>query len=187
MLQYNEITPKKYVIHNGEPHEVISSNVFRKQQRKPVNQVKLKNLVSGKIFDNSFHQSERIEEAELENKQLTYLYNNKGSWWFSESKNPRNRFELPEEVLGRQSAFLKENTEVSGLLFNEKIIGIKIPIKIKLEVTEAPPNIKGNTSSGGDKKVVIETGATVITPLFIEVGDTIEVNTETGEYSNRVK
>jgi elongation factor P len=185
MLQYNEIKPRKYIVYNNEPHEVLSSHVFRKQQRKPVNQTKLKNLISGKVFDYSFHQSEKVAEADLDSKNLTYLYTNKGMWWFSETGNPSNRFELTEDMLEGQFKFLKENTEVSGILFNDKMVSIKVPIKMQFKVVEAPPNIRGNTSSGGDKKVVIETGAVVTTPLFIETGDTIEVNTETGEYVQR--
>ena len=81
---------------------------------------------------------------------------------------------------------LKEKMEIEGLFFNDKPIGVKLPIKVALKVTEAPPNMRGNTSQGGNKLVTLETGATMSTPLFVEEGDTIEVNTETGEYVSRV-
>ena len=81
---------------------------------------------------------------------------------------------------------MKENTKLDALTFNDEIIGISLPIKVDLEVEEAPPNLKGNTASGADKKVTLETGAVVTVPMFIEAGDVVRVNTETGEYVERV-
>ncbi len=187
MLNYNEITPKKCVVLDGEPYEVLSSHVFRKQQRKPVNQTKLKNLISGKVTERSFHQSETAEEAELPLRSYTYLYENRGQCWFCESGNPSSRFPLPSETVGPQVKFLKANTDVSALLFNDKIISFKIPIKVELKVKIAPPAVKGNTVQGGTKQVTLENNILVNAPLFIEEGDIVRVNTETGEYVERIE
>ncbi|MDP3726322.1 MAG: hypothetical protein Q8R36_03950 [bacterium] len=187
MLNYNEITPKKCVVLDGEPYEVLSSHVFRKQQRKPVNQTKLKNLISGKVTERSFHQSETAEEADLPLRSYTYLYENKGQCWFCESGNPRSRFSLSAETVGPQVKFLKANTDISALLFNDKIISFKIPIKIELKVKVAPPAVKGNTAQGGTKQITLENDIIVNAPLFIEEGDIVRVNTETGEYVERVE
>jgi len=190
MLKYNEIVQKSYIVMVGEPYEVISSHVFRKQANKPVNQTKLKSLVSGKVVEKSFHSSEKVEKADIETKNITYLYNNRGEYWFSEENDPSKRFSLPENIVGKEITFVKEKTPVEALVFNdndeEKIIGIKVPLKVELEVTEAPPGIKGNTAQGGTKQVVLETGTTVNTPLFINEGDIVRVNTETGQYAERV-
>ena len=153
----------------------------------PSNQTKLKNLISGATIEKAFHQSDKVEEAEKSDREIKYLCNNRGEWWFCAADNPKDRFNLDEETLGDSRQFLKENTEVSALTFNDEIIGIELPAKINLKVVEAPPTIKGNTSSGGSKPVVVETGATVDTPLFIEAGDIIRVNTETGAYAERVE
>ena len=77
MLEYNEIVERKYVVLDGEPYEVLTSHVFRKQQRKPVNAVKLKNLITGKVAERSFHVSEKVEEADISTKEIKYLYTNK--------------------------------------------------------------------------------------------------------------
>ena len=82
--------------------------------------------------------------------------------------------------------YMKEDTEYEALYFGERIIGIALPIKVDLKVVEAPPSIKGNTASGADKKVKVETGAMITTPVFVEIGDVIRVNTETGQYTERV-
>lgn len=170
---------------DGQPFEVVSSHVFRKQQRKPVNQTKLKNLITGKVIEYSFHQSEKVEAADIGYKDLTYLYNNRGEWWFCEGNDKSKRMSFTEEVVGSQGQFLKENSSVQALTFNDTVIGLKLPIKVELKVTEAPPNVKGNTATGGTKTVTLETGAQVNTPLFINEGDILRINTETGEYVER--
>ena len=186
MLEYNEITVGKFIIFNGEPWEVIASHVFRKQQRKPLNVVKLRNLITQRITENSFHQSEKIEEAELDLMDIKFIYENKGEYWFHENLKPSNRFALKEEQIGFGAKYLKKDIVIKAVIFDEKIIGIKMPIKIDLEVVEAPPAIKGNTAQGGNKVVKVETGVSVNAPLFINVGDVIKINTETGEYVERV-
>jgi len=186
LLEYSEITEKKYIVLDGAPYEVISSHVFRKQQRKPVNATKLKNLMTGKVTEYSFHQSEKVEEAEIDEKEVKYLYNTKGEYWFSEASDPSKRFKVTEEQIGPQGRFLKTNTIVTQLLFRETPMSFKLPITADLKVTEAPPGIKGDTATGGQKVITVETGATLSAPLFVNEGDMIRINTETGEYRERV-
>jgi len=188
MLEYNEIRQRKFIIFEGEPYEVLDSHVFRKQQRKPVNQTKLRSMISGRIMEHSFHQSDKAVEAEIETKQIKYLYSNlkKNEVWFCYENKPGERFALPTDTIGPAIKFLKENSIVSAMTFDDRIIGVKLPIKVELKVTEAPPSIKGNTAQGGSKQVTLETGANVNAPLFINTGDIITVNTDTGEYTDRV-
>lgn len=186
LLEYNEVTEKKFIVMDGAPYEVLSSHVFRKQQRKPVNATKLKNLMSGKVTEYSFHQSEKVEEAEIDSREVKYLYNNRGEWWFSEAQDPSKRFKVTEEQVGSQGKFLKPNTVAEQLLFREQPMGFKFPVTVDLKVTDAPPSIKGDTATGGQKVVTLETGATINAPLFVNIGDIIRINTETGEYRERV-
>jgi elongation factor P len=186
MLEYNEITLRKVILMDGEPYEVLDSHVFRKQQRKPVNQTKLRHLITGKVTEQAFHVSEKVEEADLSNRDVKFLYKNKGEFWFCDPKNPADRFKLDEVVLGEPMRFVKPNDIVSALVFDERIIGVKVPVKVDLKVTEAAPAVKGNTVSGGSKTVTLETGATIQVPLFINQGDVLRINTDTGEYTERV-
>ncbi len=186
MLEYNEILNKKVILLDGQPYEVLDAHVFRKQQRKPVNQTKLRHLITGKVTEQAFHVSEKVEEADLSTKAVKYLYTNKGERWFCDEKNPADRFMLSEETIGIGGKFLKPNMIVEALVFDEKIIGIKIPIKLELKVTGAPPAVKGNTAQGGSKLITLETGTTLNAPLFINEGDIVCINTETGEYVERV-
>ena len=193
MLAYNEIKPKTFIILDGEPYEVLSSWVFRKQQRKPVNQTKLRNIKTGKVVEHSFHQSETAVEADIQTKKVMFLFQkpsrdrSQNEFWFHEDGNPATRFALPQEKLGINPLFLKQNAPVDALVFGEEIIGISLPIKMTLAVKEAPPSIRGSTAQGGNKLAVLETGATVTVPLFVNQGDRIVVNTETGEYVERAE
>lgn len=187
VLSYNEIVSKKIINYNNEPYEVLSSHVFRMQQRKPVNQTKLKHLVSGKVTEISFHQNETVTEADMGKMQAQYLYTARGESWFAEEGNPKNRFSFPKEAVHDQVQWLAQNSTVEVLTYEDDPISIKIPIKVELEVKEAPPGTKGNTATGGNKLVVLSTGAKVDVPLFINAGDIVRINTDTGEYTERVE
>ena len=187
MLEYNEITVGKFIIFEREPWEVLDSHVFRKQQRKPVNATKLKNMITGRVTEYSFHVSDKAEEADIENKNIKFIYSNsqKGEYWFHEENDPSKRFSLSEDQVGFGVQFLKKDTLAKAMVFDDEIIGVKLPIKVELKVVEAPPSTKGNTAQGGSKQVKVETGATINTPLFINEGDTIRINTQTGDYVER--
>jgi len=187
VLSYSEITPKKVIIFNNEPCLVLSCHIFRKQQRKPVNITKLKGLKSGRVLEQTFHVSETAEEADLENRQVTFIYRKPGEYWFHNTGKPAERFALKEEFIGDQGKYLKDRTEVQALVFNDEIIGIKFPIKVDLKVTEAMPAVKGNTSSSALKEVTLETGVKTMVPMFINEGDIVSINTETGDYSERME
>jgi elongation factor P len=191
MLEYNEVRERKIILWEGQPYEVIHSHVFRKQQRKPVNATKLKNLITGRVAEVSFGSSEKVEEADISLRPALYLYKAKGEVWLCDPKDRAKRFSLKEEVVGDKLKFIKENTEVELIVFTdeddeEQVIGIKTPIKVELKITDAPPSIKGSTVTGGNKVATLETGATVQVPLFINIGETVRINTETGEYVERV-
>jgi len=186
VLSYNEIVKGAVINYNDEPYEVLSSHVFRMQANAPQNKTKLRHLVSGRVIEISFHQSDTAEEADIDSMQARYLYTNRGESWFAEEGNAKNRFSFPESAVQEKVQWLSQNALADIVTYEEKPITIKIPIKVDLEVTEAPPTIKGNTASGGTKIVVLATGATVDAPLFINTGDVVRINTETGEYAERV-
>lgn len=189
LLQYNEIRTGKVIVYNDEPCVVLDNHVARTQQRKPQNQVKLKSLISGRTYNETFRSSDTADEADVQKRDIKYLYANKGEYWFCDPTDPANRFKLEEVLLADAIPYLKDNMTVTGMVFDfddeEKIIGIKLPIKMEFVVKDAPPNIKGDTATGGNKVITLETGTTINAPLFIEIGEKIIVNTETGEYVER--
>jgi elongation factor P len=191
MLEYNEILLRKFIIIDGAPYEVLDAHIFRMQQRKPQNKTKLKNLITGSVMEMTFHASDKVEEAEIGKREIKFLYTNKGESWFCETNDPSKRFQLKESVLGTAAKYMKPNSMVEILTFEddneeERIIGVKTPVKVDLAVVEAPPGIKGDSARGGGKVVKLETGAEITAPLFINVGDIVKINTETDEYVERV-
>lgn len=190
-LDYSEIREKKIIIHDDEPCEVVESHVARTQQRKPQNQVKLKSLISGKVFPATFHVSDSAEEADITKRDVLFLYHNKGEYWFCETDDKSKRFKLDEAIMGNSVKFLKENGSVQAVVWTndddqESIIKVALPIKMEFLVKEAPPAVRGDTSKGGNKIITLENGATLNAPMFIKEGDRVSINTETGEYVERV-
>ena len=190
-LEYSAIREKKIIIYADEPCEVIESHVARTQQRKPQNQVKLKSLISGKTIAATFHVSDSADEADIDKREITFLYHNKGEYWFCDPEDKSKRFKLDEILLGNAVKFLKANGNVNALVWTndddeEKIIKLSLPIKMEFVVKEAPPAVRGDTSKGGNKVITLENGATLNAPMFIKEGDKISVNTETGDYVERV-
>jgi elongation factor P len=185
MLSYTELTKGTLFIYEGAPYEVMEANFLRMQQRKAVVQTRIRNLITGKILDRNWQASDSFEEAEVVRQPAVFLYGSRGEYWFHKEGDPKARFSLTAEQLGAQAQFLKSNTKVETFVFNDKVIKVKIPIKMEFKVIEAPPGIKGNTAQGGSKQVTIEGGAKVNVPLFINQDEVIRINTETGEYVER--
>lgn len=186
VLSYNEILPKTIINYNDAPYEVLSAHIFRMQKRKPVNQTRLRNMINGSVLEISFHSNETVTEAETDRMQAVYLYKNDKEAWFAEEGNAKNRFSFPTENVRDQVQWLATNSTVEVLTYEEKPMTIKIPVKVDLEVKDAPPAVKGNTVSGGTKLAILSTGAKVNVPLFINPGDIIRINTDSGEYTERV-
>lgn len=188
-LDYDEIKQRKHIIVDGMPFEILESHVARTQKRKPQNQVRMRNMLNGKVIPGTFHASDTAEEAEISKREALFLFANKGEYWFCDPSDRAKRFQIDADVIGDPIKFLKDNTIVDIKIFEyedeERVIGVTLPVKMTFEVKEAPPAIKGNTASGGGKMVIIETGAQITTPLFIEAGEMIIVNTDTGEYVER--
>ncbi len=190
-LEYNEIREKKIIIYDGEPCEVIESHVARTQQRKPQNQVKLKTLISGKTINATFHVSESADEADIMKRPITFLYHNKGEYWFCDKEDKSKRFKLDLALIGEPAKFLKQNSDVEAVVWEnedeiEQIIKVTLPIKMNFKVKEAPPAVRGDTSKGGMKVITLENGTTLNVPMFVAEGDVVSINTETGEYVERV-
>ncbi len=187
MLSYLELKPGVIFLLDGQPYQVLESKQQRYAQAKATIETRIRNLITGNVLTKVFHQGDKFEEAEIEKQQIKYLYNYKGEYWFCDSTNPALRFKLEEKYLGNQIKFLTPNLIVEAYKFRGNVININLPIKLDLKVVETSPNFKGDTAQGGTKSAILESGAKVTVPLFIEVGDIIRVNTQTGEYIERVR
>lgn len=172
---------------DGQPYLVLEYEFLRMQQRRPTSRVKVKNLVSGKFGEFTFQQSDSFEEAEIDKQPLNFIYGNRGEYVFVDPKDQKNRIKFTAEQIGDQIKFLKPNITVTAYKFRDKIINIELPIKIDYEVKESPPSFKGDTATGGSKTVVLENGLEINVPMFVNQGDVVRINTENGQYTERVE
>ena len=185
MLIHTELKKGVQFLMEGQPYEVLESSTMVHGRGNSTVPSRVKNMKTGKIVPHTFHTGETFEEADISKLQMKYLYNHRGAFVFCEASNPSKRMEFTQEQLGDGIRFIKPNEVVEGLVFANEIINVAFPIKVQLKVTEAPPGFRGNTVQGGTKTVKLETGTTLDVPLFVNEGDVIEINTDTGEYSRR--
>lgn len=186
-VEYNQVLPKKTVEMDGDPYLVLSSNIAKKDRQKASNNVRMKNLRTGNVIERTLHQSDVLQEADIAKREVKYLYHNKGEYWFCEPNDPKARFKLEDEVVGDLDKFVMGNSIVEAIVFDDVIMSVIIPVKVELKVKESPEAVKGNTSSGATKEAILETGFKVQVPQFINQGDVIAINTESGSYSERIE
>lgn len=184
MLGINEIKSGKNIILDGTPFAVLYHEHSKTGRAGAVLRTRLKNLATGAVLEKTFQGAEQLEEADISKGKAQFLYREGEQFAFMDNVS-YEQFSLAAEALGHAVDYLIEGTEIVVLYFNNNPINIELPIKMKLKVTEAPPGIKGNTVSTGGKVVTLETGLKISTPLFVNEGDTIIVNTERGEYVSR--
>ena len=188
MLAHIDLKKGVIIIVDGQPYEVLEATPQRYAQRKLMIQTKMKNLITGNVLEKTVHQGESFEEPDITKIKAKFLYSHGGKFFFCEEANPAKRFYLDQEQIGDNSSkYLKPNTVLDALIFQDKIMTVLLPIKIQLKVIEAPPGVKGERAQAGTKTVTLETDAIINVPLFIETGDIVEVNTETNEYVRRVE
>lgn len=183
-MEFSDLKKGAIILFNREPHEITWSNFMRMQQRKPVMQVKMRNLITGKVVEYSFKSGERIEEADITKRKAQFLYADAEGANFM-TQDTFETIGIPKDLSSDKVRYLKEGEEADIQFFNDNPISIELPIKVNLQVVSTPPGIRGDTATGGTKPATLETGLVVNVPLFIKAGETVRINTATGEYVER--
>lgn len=171
--------------YNGETYILVGYQFVNPGKGTAFTRAKMKNVKSLKTIEVTFKSGEQIEEANMEYKKCQYLFTDGKEFTFMDNVN-YEQFTISAEMVGEQSAYMMEGGEVTVVFVDNAPASLQLPPKMEFNVTEAPPGEKGDTATGGTKHVTIETGAKIAAPLFIKEGDRIRVNTETGEYVERV-
>jgi elongation factor P len=184
MLTLSDIKSGKHIVLDGQPYTVLSHEHSKTGRAGAVLRTKIKNLMTGAIFDKTFQGSDRVEEAEVFKAKAQYLYREGEGYAFMDMTN-YDQFVMSAETIAEAGKYLLEGVEVIILQFNGTPIGIELPAKVTLLVTEAPPAIKGDTVNSAEKMIILETGLQVSAPLFVKEGDRVIVNTERGTYVSR--
>jgi len=185
MLNFNEIKMGRVIKLNGEPYIIIKTDHHKMGRGGAVLKIKCRNLINGTVQERTYQGTEKAEEAETETKKANFMYKDKDQAYFMDNAS-YEQFDLPLEELGDSALFLKDGTDVDVLYFENKPVSVSLPIKMDLKVVSAPPGVKGNSAGNVNKQVELETGAKINVPMFINEGDVIRINTDTGEYVERV-
>ena len=184
MLSISDIKLGTTITHNGQPYIVVSAQHQKQGRGGATLKTKLKNLISGANLEITYAGGDKAQEADLSRAKANFLYSTSSAYYFMDNES-FEQFELPGEMIGDPAGFLKEGMTVEVLLFENKPVSIKLPIKVELKVTQSPPAVKGDTAGPVNKVITLETGKEIKAPLFINQGEMIRVNTETGEYVER--
>ncbi len=186
MLGISDIKLGTVIQVDNEPYVVTYTQHVQMGRGGAILRTKIKNLVTGAALEKTLKGSDKIEAADLTRSKAGFLYTDEiGSHFMDMTTYEQCTFD--EEVIGEKKHYLTEGVSVDVLNFKNKPVAIDLPKKIELKVTEAPEGVRGDTSQGGATKLAItETGYQLPVPLFVKQGDTIRVNTESGEYVERV-
>ncbi len=170
---------------DGELYKVIEYQHHKPGRGKAVIRTKLRNLRSGSTIDKNFTSGDRVQDIRLDHQTVQYLYSDADFYYFMDVES-YEQFPLPDGVLEDAKPYLKENLELELSSFEDEPLDVELPITVDLTVVEAPLGFAGDTASGATKEVTLETGLKVQTPLFIEEGDVLRIDTRDGRYVTRV-
>ncbi len=170
----------------GEPYYIVEFQHVKPGKGGAFVRTKLKSYKTGNVLDRTFRSGEKFEEPDLEEREMQFLYASGDSYTFMDTET-YEQFTYDRKQLGANVDLLKENMVVKILIYEHQPIAVELPIFIELKVVDAEPGVRGDTASGGSKPAVVETGAIIKVPLYLEVGEIIKIDTRTREYVERVR
>lgn len=187
MASTADFRPGMIIVYNGELFKIVSYQHSKTGRAGAVVRTKLKNLLNGKVLENTFRSGEKVEEARVEATVLQYLYNDDDNYHMMDP-NTFDQISISAEIIGNSHNFMLENDEIKVLMYQDAPISIELPTAVILEVTYTEPGERGDTAKTNVKKpATLQTGLEVSVPLFINEGDKIKIDTRDGSYLERVK
>ena len=184
MISTNDFKTGVTVDIDGDAWQVVEFQHVKPGKGAAFVRAKMRNLCTGSVVERTFNAAERLPNANVERKDMQYLYQDGDMYVFMDNET-YEQLELNKAQLGNAINFLKENMNVKISSFNERILGVELPNTVELKVVETEPGIKGDTATGGSKNATMDTGYVVKVPLFINEGDVLRIDTRTGEYIER--
>ena len=184
MVNINDIKNGMTIIYDGKLCMVQSFQHVKPGKGAAFMKVKLRNLKTGSITEETINSSVKVEKAHVDKKAMVYLYNSGTGYVFMDNET-YEQTEVPEDKLEEVKKFLKENLEVNIQFYDGEILGITLPEKIEYEVTDTTEAVKGNTTNNAQKDATLDNGLVIKVPLFIAQGERVLVTTEDGKYSSR--
>lgn len=171
---------------DGTPYVIVDFLHVKPGKGGAFVRTKLKSLLSGRVLDQTFRSGEKVKRPDLMEREMQFLYREGDDFHMMDNEN-YEQLVITTEQMGDATLFLTENLNVKVLFFNQQPVGVELPTFVEVAVAETEPGVRGDTASGGNKPAILETGAVIQVPLFINQGDRVRVDTRTGEYMERVK
>lgn len=181
----NEFKGGLKVMLDGDPCAIVENEFVKPGKGQAFNRVKLRNLMTGRVWERTFKSGESLEAADVLDLEMEYLYNDGEMWHFMKTDGSFEQYAVDKRGLGNTEKWLKEQVAYTVTLWNDNPISVTPPNFIELEVTETDPGLKGDTAQGGSKPATLSSGAVVRVPLFINEGEVLKVDTRSGEYVSR--
>jgi len=173
-----------FIFHQGEIWQIQKADFYSPGKGSALMKTRIKNLISGKNIEYVYKSNEQVEMLDVASIETQYLYRDNENLYFMNEKN-FNQYTLPLNIVGNMANFLKEGAKIYMYLHEDKPLAIRPPLSVKLKVVKTEEAVKGDTVSGAKKPAELETGVTIMVPLFIKSGETVVINPETGEYTGR--
>jgi elongation factor P len=186
MISTNDFRTGVVVQLDGDLYAVVQSQHVKRGRGSAYVRAKVRNLKTGAITERTFNAGERVPLVYLERKTMQYLYHQGGQYIVMDNET-YEQLSLGDDLLGDAVHYLRDNTDVTVVFYDEQPIAVELPNAVELAVVETSPSLKGDTVSGSSKPATLETGLSVQVPFFVNVGDRVRVDTRTGEYLERVK
>lgn len=171
---------------DGEPYIVVDFQFVKPGKGTAFTRTKIKNMITGAVLDRTYRSGEKLEPANIEERQMQFLYHEGDNFCMMDNTS-YEQILVPPEVVGDAAQFMPDNIDVQVLFFNDRPVELTLPNFVELEVAHTEPGIKGDTASGATKPATLSTGGVVNVPLFIEEGEVLKIDTRTGAYIERVK
>lgn len=182
----NEFKSGLKIMMDGDPCVIVENEFVKPGKGQAFNRVRIRNLKTGRVIDKTFKSGESVEAADVLDIDMQYLYSD-GEFWHFMKPDTFEQYAASESAIGEAKQWLKEQDTCTLTLWNDQPISVMPPNFVELKIIETDPGVRGDTATGGTKPAVLETGAVVKVPLFIEEGETLKIDTRTGEYVSRVK
>lgn len=176
----------EFIYYQNEIWQIQKAEFYSPGKGSALMKLKIKNVITSKNIDYTYKSNEQVETVDVESREMQYLYKDHESLFFMDERT-YNQYQVPLSLVGSAADFFKEGNKYFVYIHNDKPLTVRPPLNVKLKVIETEDAVKGDTVTGAKKPAKVETGVTVMVPLFVRAGDTISINPETGEYVERVK
>lgn len=186
MISTTDFRNNMKIEYEGELYVIVEFQLVNPGNLRSFVRTKLKSIKTGQLIERTFRTGEKFETPDVEEKQMQFLYKSGNEYHFMDTETYEQIF-MTEEQLGDNKKFLQENLVISVMFHNNMPVGITLPIFVEMKIIKTEPGYRGDTATGSSKPATIEMGAMVQVPLFVSEGDTIKIDTRTGEYVERVK